>query len=71
MNGIPCNEEIQVFSSAEVLTCLGPSKNAKSFKFNETFNSDFQTIVIDSNLSGYGYYSFDHNFLLSILKKQR
>lgn len=67
MNGIPCNEEIQVLSSAEVLTCLGPSKNAKSFKFNETFNSDFQSIVTDSNLSGYGYYCFDQILLLSIL----
>lgn len=52
MNGIPYNEEIQVLSSAEVLTCLGPSKNAKSFQFNETFNSDFQSIVTDSNQSG-------------------
>lgn len=67
MNGIPCNEEIQVLSSTEELTCLGPSKDAKSFKFNETFNSDFQTTVIDSNLSGYGYYCFDQNFLLSVL----
>lgn len=67
LNRIPCYEEIQVLSSTEVLTCLGPSKNAKSFKFNETFNSDFQTIFIDSNLYGYGYYCFDQNLLLSVL----
>lgn len=67
MNRIPCNEEIQVLSSAEVLTCLGHYKNAKSFKLDETFNSDFQATVIDSNLSGYGYYCFDQNLLLSIL----
>lgn len=59
MNRIPCNEEIQVLSSKEVLTCLGPYKNAKSFKLDEIFHSDFQTTVTDSNLFGYGYYCFD------------
>jgi len=69
MNGMPRDEDIQVLSSAEVLTCLGPYKNAISFQFNEAFNSDFQTIVIDSNLSGYAYYCFDQNLLLSVLQK--
>lgn len=68
MNGIPCNKKIKVHSSAEALTRLGPYKNAKSFKFNETeWDSVFQTIVIDSNLSGYGCDCFYQNLLLSVL----
>lgn len=66
MNGTQCNEEIQVFISQEALTCPGLSKNAEP---NETFNTNLQTRVIDSNLSSYGYYCFEQNLLLSSLHK--